>query len=385
VLAVTGVGPDLGAARAAAYDAIGHVHFAGMQVRRDIGWRAPGAMLTSYAQAGVDIEEGARAVARMRTAVERTHGSEVVRGLGSFGGAFSAKALAAMEDPVLVASTDGVGTKVELAARVGRVRGVGTDIVNHCINDVLVQAATPLFFLDYIAAGHLDADLVADVVTGMADACAAAGCTLLGGETAEMPGVYLPGAFDVAGTLVGVTERAQLLPRADVAAGDALVGLASSGPHTNGYSLLRRVFEWIPMDAVPAGLDRPLGDALLASHRSYLDALTPALATGHVKALAHITGGGLVENVPRVLPDGVDAVVRPGAWPLPPLFRLVRELTTGMEAIELHRTLNMGIGMVVVTAPEATAAVQRAIPEETWVIGELVPGRAGHAPAVHLR
>ncbi len=383
VLAVTGLGDDLAAARAAAYAGIAGVHFDGMQVRRDIGWRAPGAGLASYAAAGVDIDEGNRAVARMSAAVERTHGAEVVRGLGSFGGVFSAKAVAAMDDPVLVASTDGVGTKVELAARLGRVRGVGTDIVNHCIDDVLVQAARPLFFLDYIAASVLDADLVADVVTGMAEACAAAGCTLLGGETAEMPGVYAPGAFDVAGTLVGVAERSALLPRPDVAAGDVLVGVASSGPHTNGFSLLRKVFAWLPMDVVPAGLDRPLGEALLEPHRSYLDVLAPALAGGHVKALAHITGGGLTENVPRVLPAGVDARVRLGSWPVPPLFRLVQELTPSLDAGELYRTLNMGIGMVVVCAAEHAPAVQASIDEETWRIGELVPS-AGARPAVQL-
>ncbi len=385
VLAVTGLGPDLAAARTAAYEAMGRIHFDGMQVRRDIAWRAPGAGLGSYAAAGVDIEEGSRAVAGMRAAVERTHGAEVVRGVGSFGGAFSAKALAAMDDPVLVASTDGVGTKVELAARLGAVRGVGTDIVNHCINDVLVQAASPLFFLDYIAASELDADLVAEVVTGMAEACAAAGCTLLGGETAEMPGVYAPGAFDVAGTLVGVAERDQLLPRADVGVGDVLIGLAASGPHTNGYSLLRKVFAWIPMDVTPDGLDRSLGAALLEPHRSYLDVLRPALATGRVKALAHITGGGLVENLPRVLPEGVEASIRLGSWPVPPLFRLVRELTPNIDAMELHRTLNMGVGMVVVCAAVDADAVRASISEQTWVIGEVTAGAPGRAPAVTLR
>jgi phosphoribosylamine--glycine ligase/phosphoribosylaminoimidazole synthetase len=377
VLAVTGLGPDLAAARAAAYDAIAEVRFEGMQVRRDIGWRAPGAALRSYAAAGVDIDEGARAVERIRVAVGRTHGAEVVHGVGGFGGVFSAKAIAAMDDPVLVASTDGVGTKVELAERLGRRRGVGHDIVNHCINDVLVQAARPLFFLDYIAASRLDADVVADVVAGMAEACEAAGCALLGGETAEMPGVYTPGSFDVAGTLVGVAERSALLPRAGVGVGDVLVGLASSGPHTNGYSLLRRLFEWIPMDVTPAGLDRPLGDALLEPHRSYLPVLEPALATGAVKALAHITGGGLVDNLPRVLPDGVEARIELGSWPVPPLFALVRELATGLATDELYRTLNMGIGMVVVCAANDAAAIQASISESTWIIGELVPGQAG--------
>ena len=383
VLAVTGVGEDLAAARTAAYDAMSAVSFEGMQVRRDIGWRAPGAALTSYAAAGVDIAEGVRAVEQMRVAVERTHGAEVVRGVGSFGGSFSAKALASMDDPVLVASTDGVGTKVELAARLGRVRGVGADIVNHCINDVLVQSATPLFFLDYIAASVIDADLVAEVVTGMAEACEAGGCTLLGGETAEMPGVYQPGTFDIAGTLVGVAERARLLPRTDVAAGDVLIGIASNGPHTNGYSLLRTVFEWATIDATPPGFDRPLGEALLVPHRSYLDVLRPVLATDTVKALAHITGGGLIENVPRVLPGGVDAEIRVGSWPVPPLFALVAELTPRMDDIERHRTLNMGIGMVVVCSPEDATTVQAAIAEDTWVIGTLVPSGRDH-PAVRL-
>jgi phosphoribosylamine--glycine ligase/phosphoribosylaminoimidazole synthetase len=382
VLALTGVGGDLAAAREAAYAGMAQVSFDGMQVRRDIGWRAPGAELRSYAAAGVDIDEGNRAVAQLKAAVERTHGAEVVRGIGSFGGAFSAKALLAMDDPVLVASTDGVGTKVELAARLGKVRGTGMDIVNHCVGDVLVQSARPLFFLDYIAASTLDADLVAEVVSGMGAACEAAGCTLLGGETAEMPGVYVPGAFDIAGTLVGVAERDGLLPRPDVGVGDVLVGVASSGPHTNGYSLLRTLFAWIPMDVVPAGMDRPLGDALLEPHRNYLDVLTPALATGAVKALAHITGGGLPENVPRVLPAGVDARITLGAWPVPPLFQLVRELATGLDVHELHRTLNMGIGMVVVCAAADAATVRASIPEATWIIGQLVPG-AG-PPTVHL-
>jgi phosphoribosylamine--glycine ligase/phosphoribosylaminoimidazole synthetase len=381
VLAVTGVGFDLGEARTAAYDHMARIHFDGMQVRRDIGWRALGAELTSYAAAGVDIDEGTRAVDEMKSAVEATHDNGVLRGVGSFGGVFSAAAITELDDPVLVASTDGVGTKVELAARLGTVRGVGTDIVNHCIDDVLVQAARPLFFLDYIAASDLDADLVAEVVSGMADACRAAGCALLGGETAEMPGVYQPGAFDIAGTLVGVAERDELLPRADVGVGDALVGIASSGPHTNGYSLLRKVFDWIPMDVVPDGFDRPLGEALLEPHRSYLDVLRAALGSGTVKALAHITGGGLPENLPRVLPEGVDAVVELGSWPVPPLFRLVRELTPRMATDELYRTLNMGIGMVVVCAAADAVDLRATIAEPTWVIGELVPGSG----VVHLR
>jgi phosphoribosylamine--glycine ligase/phosphoribosylaminoimidazole synthetase len=381
VLAVTGIGFDLAEARAAAYDHMGRIHFDGMQFRRDIGWRALGAELTSYAAAGVDIDEGTRAVSEMKAAVEATHDNGVLKGVGSFGGVFSAKAILELEDPVLVASTDGVGTKVELAARLGMVRGVGMDIVNHCIDDVLVQSARPLFFLDYIAASVLDADMVAEVVRGMADACKAAGCALLGGETAEMPGVYQPGAFDIAGTLVGVAERSELLPRPDVAVGDVLVGVASSGPHTNGYSLLRKIFDWIPMDVVPDGFDRPLGETLLEPHRSYLDVLRPALDSGTVKALAHITGGGLPENLPRVLPAEVDAVIRLGSWPVSPLFQLARELTPQMSTDELYRTLNMGIGMVVICAPGDLPALLDAIAEPIWVIGELVSGTG----RVHLR
>ncbi len=377
VLAVTGVGDDLGVARDRAYARLDAISFQGMQVRRDIAWRAPGAALASYAAAGVDIDEGARAIDEMKAAVEATHdtpGAGVLKGLGSFGGVFSADRIVAMKEPVLVASTDGVGTKVELAARLGKVRGVGMDIVNHCIDDVLVQSARPLFFLDYIAASVLDADLVAEVVGGMADACKASGCALLGGETAEMPGVYQPGSFDIAGTLIGVAERGELLPRDDVAAGDVLIGIGSSGPHTNGYSMLRKIFEWAPMDVVPDGFDRSLGDTLLEPHRSYLDLLTPTLATGAVKALAHITGGGLPENLPRVLPDDVDAHITLGSWPVPPLFRLVRELTPLMSTEELYRTVNMGIGMVVVCAPDQVDVVQQSIAEETWIIGELVAG-----------
>ena len=387
VLAVTGVGADLGEARDRAYGRIARISFDGMQVRRDIAWRAPGAVLASYAAAGVDIDEGTRAVDEMKSAVEATHdtpGAGVLQGLGSFGGVFSADRILAMNDPVLVASTDGVGTKVELAARLGKVRGVGMDIVNHCIDDVLVQSARPLFFLDYIAASVLDADLVAEVVGGMADACKAAGCALLGGETAEMPGVYQAGSFDIAGTLIGVAERGELLPRGDVAPGDVLIGIGSSGPHTNGYSMLRKIFEWAPMDAIPDGFDQSLGDALLEPHRSYLDLLTPTFDTGAVKALAHITGGGLPENLPRVLPDNVDARIELGSWPVPPLFKLVRELTPLMSTEELYRTVNMGIGMIVVCAPDQVDVVQESIPESTWIIGELVAGSDGQTDRVVL-
>ena len=384
VLAVTGLGESLAAARDKAYSRLSSIHFDGMQVRSDIGWRAAGAMLSSYAAAGVDIDEGTRAVSQMKRAVELTHGPAVLRGVGSFGGAFSGKAIKAMDEPVLVASTDGVGTKVELAARLGRYRGVGADIVNHCIDDVLVQGARPLFFLDYIASSRINAEHVAEVVTGMAEACEAAGCALLGGETAEMPGIYVPGAFDIAGTLVGIVEQRDMLPRGDLRVGDALIGVASNGPHTNGYSLLRKIFEWLPMDSTPPGFDRPLGETLLVSHRSYLDVLTDALTGGKVKALAHITGGGLPENLPRVLPDDCDAIVELGSWPVPALFQLVCEVATQLDAYELYRTLNMGLGMVLACSPADVAAVQDSIDEPTWVIGRLV-ATSNLEHRVHLR
>lgn len=373
IVTCVGRGATLGEARAHAYEYASAVAFPGAYFRRDIGWRSKGASIKSYAATGVDIDEGTRAVSLMKASIEQTATTQVLRGVGAFGGALDVSFLKEFDEPVLVASTDGVGTKVELAARTGRVRGTGIDIVHHCINDVLVQRATPLFFLDYLASSHVDAERVAAVVDGMSHACAAAGCVLLGGETAEMPGVYVEGAFDIAGTLVGVAERRNLLPRSDVAVGDVLIGVASNGPHTNGYSLLRKIFEWIPLDATPHPLTRSLADTLLEPHRNYLPVLSKALDTECVKALVHITGGGLPENLPRVLPEGVGAEVVLGSWPMPPLFQLVRQLTT-MDNEELYRTLNMGIGMVIVVHPNDVAEVHDTIDEPTWLIGRLILG-----------
>lgn len=373
IITSVGVGTTLTEARTLAYQNASAVKFTGSYFRHDIGWRSKGASIVSYSATGVDIDEGTRAVSLMKASIEQTSTKQVLRGVGAFGGALDVSFLKDFDQPVLVASTDGVGTKVELAARTGRVRGTGIDIVHHCINDVLVQRATPLFFLDYLASSHLDAELVAAVVDGMSHACAAAGCVLLGGETAEMPGVYVEGAFDIAGTLIGVAERRQLLPRADVAPGDVLIGVASNGPHTNGYSLLRKIFEWIPLDAMPHPLTRTLADTLLEPHRNYLPVLAKALDTECVKALVHITGGGLPGNLPRVLPDGVGAEVVLGSWSIPPLFQLVRQLTT-MDNDELYRTLNMGVGMVLIVHPDAESKVRDTIDEQTWNIGQLVPG-----------
>ncbi len=370
-----GLAPTLTEARRAAYSLTVAVAPKTARYRRDIGWRAFGATLSSYAAAGVDIDEGTRAVEQLKSSVERTHTSAVLGGIGAFGGTFDLTEIMGMQHPVLVASTDGVGTKVELAARAGRYDVPGQDIVNHCINDVLVQGARPLFFLDYFASSVIRAEHVAAVVNGMSIACAAAGCVLLGGETAEMPGVYMPGAFDVAGTLVGVVERERLLPLPTIAPGDVLLGLGSSGPHTNGYSLLRKLFDWLPLDAQPEPLDRTIGDALLVPHRSYLNSLERALVDhGLIKGLAHITGGGLLDNVPRILPSNCDASITLGSWPMPPLFQLVREVATGLDNDELYRTLNMGIGMVVVVDAARADELQSIIPEPTWIIGAIVEG-----------
>lgn len=326
--------------------------------------------MSTYAAAGVSIDAGNRAVALMRDSVRATYGPEVLAGIGAFGGLFDASALKQMAAPVLVASTDGVGTKVKLAAQVGRYEAIGHDLVNHCINDILVQGARPLFFLDYIASSKLEPEMVAEVVRGLAAACRMAGCALLGGETAEMPGVYQPNEFDVAGTIVGAVERENILPRGTVQAGDVLVGLRSSGPHTNGYALIRKVFANTP-------LSDELVDALLAPHRSYLNLLLSSISyqPSFIKALAHLTGGGFIENIPRILPEGVGAVVRLGSWPVLPIFLRIQQ-QGGISDAEMHRVFNMGIGMVAVIAPENVTAFQSTLPEETFIIGELRAGES---------
>jgi len=325
---------------------------------------------SAYASAGVNIDAGNRAVSLMKDAVKSTYTPAVLSEVGSFGGLFSAAALTGLSAPVLVGTTDGVGTKVALAAQAGRYRGIGYDIVNHCINDILVQGARPLFFLDYIASSKLDPEMVAEIVTGMAEACKEAGCALLGGETAEMPGVFHDGHFDVAGTLVGVVNCPDLLPRS-VKPGDKLIGLASSGPHTNGYSLIRRLFKDVPLEHVYPELSIPLADALLASHRSYFQLLTEHLSL--ITALAHLTGGGFIENIPRVLREGCGVRIAKNSWPVPPLFPLMQNLGNISE-LEMYRVFNMGIGMVAIVSPEHVTQIQAGIPEETWVIGEVVEG-----------
>ena len=321
--------------------------------------------VSAYSAAGVSIDAGNRAIQLMKEAVRSTYTDSVLAGIGSFGGLFDVSAIKQMDHPVLVASTDGVGTKVKLAASLGRYRGIGHDIVNHCINDILVQGAKPLFFMDYFATSKLDPGQTAEVVTGIADACNEVGMALLGGETAEMPGVYQPNEFDVAGTIVGLVEREAILPRPTIRAGDVLIGFQSSGPHTNGYSLIRKVFK-------NTSLDEALADALLASHRSYFNMLCPHLT--EVKALVHITGGGFFENIPRVLPENVSAIIHLNAWQVPPLWSSIQQ-EGNIATEEMYRVFNMGIGMIAIVDRSAAFEFQTAISEPTFLIGELVYGK----------
>ncbi len=327
----------------------------------------------SYAISGVDIAAADSAKALMKDAVLATHGPAVLAGMGAFAGVLDISGIQQMAQPALVASTDGVGTKTLLATQFGRLATIGHDLVNHSVNDLLMQGAKPLFFMDYLAMGKLDPVQAATIVRGVAEACQEVGCALLGGETAEMPDVYLPGAFDLAGTIVGVVERAALVNGATISAGDMILGLPSSGLHTNGYSLARRVFAPYALDTVFPELGEPLGDALLRPHRCYLSEVQ-ALQTAHIpiKGMAHITGGGFEGNIIRILPVGTQAVIETKAWTVPPLFQLLAHLGHVPHA-ELYRTLNMGIGMVLVLATEAAEQAQTLLPELTPV-GYIITG-----------
>ncbi|MBX3013384.1 MAG: phosphoribosylformylglycinamidine cyclo-ligase [Caldilineaceae bacterium] len=333
-----------------------------------------------YKAAGVDIDAGQRAVELMKSAVRSTFTPNVLADVGAFGGLFALTQLP--PQPVLVASTDGVGTKVKVAAQLGRWEGIGHDIVNHCINDILVQNARPLFFLDYIATSRLVPEAIASVVTGIADACRAVGCALIGGETAEMPGVYAEGAFDVAGTVVGLVDRTQLLPRPQaMQPGDCLVGLPSSGPHTNGYSLIRQLIAtWDLNDRLTDG--QRLADALLAPHRCYLKEVDQLQAADlPLLGMAHITGGGFVDNLPRVLPDHLRARIDLQGWTIPPLFQQL--VSWGdLSTPEMFRVFNMGIGMILIVPAATATAVQSLLPEAI-LLGELTE-RGQEQTAVQL-
>jgi phosphoribosylformylglycinamidine cyclo-ligase len=301
----------------------------------------------TYAEAGVDIDAGNALVERIKPAARQTQRAGTMSGLGGFGALFDLKA-AGYTDPILVAATDGVGTKLKIAIDTGIVSGVGIDLVAMCVNDLICQGAEPLFFLDYFATGKLDVDHAAAVIEGIAKGCEGAGCALIGGETAEMPGMYSGGDFDLAGFAVGAMERGEDLPRG-IEAGDVLLGLASDGLHSNGFSLVRKVVavEGLAWEAKAPFEERPLGEALLTPTRLYVRPLLAALRAGGVAGLAHITGGGLTENLPRVLPEGCGARIDLTAWKLPPVFRWLAE-AGGLAQSEMLKTFNAGIGMVVV-------------------------------------
>ncbi|MBA2284827.1 MAG: phosphoribosylformylglycinamidine cyclo-ligase [Ktedonobacteraceae bacterium] len=332
----------------------------------------------AYAESGVNIGAAEQAKKLMRDAVKATQGTRVLAGMGAFAGVFDMSAYQQMRRPALVASTDGVGTKTLLAAQARRFDTIGQDLVNHSVNDLLTQGATPLFFMDYLAMGRLDAVQAALIVSGVAQACQEAGCALLGGETAEMPDVYLPGAFDLAGTIVGVVDAGARIDGGDILPGDILLGLPSSGLHTNGYSLARRVFAPHALATVFPELGEPLVDALLRPHRSYLREIQALREYQHIciKGMAHITGGSFEGNIGRILPANMQAVIETSTWEVPPLFQLLAHLGTIARA-EMYRTFNMGIGMVLIVSPETVAQVETILPE-VMTIGHIQePAEAG--------
>ncbi len=333
---------------------------------------------TSYADAGVDIDAAERLVSRFADLARATRRPEVIAAVGPFGGLFR---LGSYRDPVLVASTDSVGTKVKLAAVLGRYEGLGHDLVNHCVNDILTAGAEPLFFLDYIGGTDVTDEAKLAMVAGVADACREAGCALLGGETADMPGLYAGGDFDLVGFVVGVVESDAIIDGSRIREGDVLLGLPSSGLHTNGYSLVRKLFdvgaggdpdaERERLERTYPGLDGTLGQALLTPHRCYYREIEPVLPS--LKGIAHITGGGLPGNVPRMLPDGLGARVDKAAWEPQPIFRLIQERGNVAEE-EMYRTFNMGIGIVLAVAPEDVKTVRSHVPD-SLVVGEVIQGQ----------
>jgi phosphoribosylformylglycinamidine cyclo-ligase len=331
----------------------------------------------SYAAAGVDIDAAEALVTRFADLAKSARRPEVLADIGPFAGLFK---LGSYREPVLVASTDSVGTKVKLAVVAGRYDTVGHDLVNHCVNDILTSGAQPLFFLDYIGNTGLTDDAKADIVRGCVEACRATDCSLLGGETADMPGTYKDGDFDLVGFIVGVVERDSVVDGSAIREGDVLLGLASNGLHTNGYSLVRKIFqigedgdpaeERARLDASYPGLEGTLGDALLVPHRCYLPALRPTL--GKLRGIAHITGGGIPGNVPRVMPEGLAARIDRNSWRVPAIFRIIQE-QGAIDEEEMFRAFNMGLGIVLAVAPSDAAEVQSLIPE-AFVCGEVIRG-----------
>ncbi|HEX6728866.1 MAG TPA: phosphoribosylformylglycinamidine cyclo-ligase [Pyrinomonadaceae bacterium] len=332
----------------------------------------------SYSDAGVDIDAATRATDRIKELARKTFNQRTLSDIGSFGGMFDG-AFPSLSEPVLVASADGVGTKLKIAFATGVHNTVGRDLVNHCVNDILVQGARPLFFLDYIATGKLSPDTVASVIEGIANGCRENGCVLLGGETAEMPGFYSEGEYDIAGFITGVVDRKNIIDGKTITAGDVLLALPSVGLHTNGYSLARKLFFEIagykPQTQLPE-LGMSAGEALLQPHVSYLKVLDGLLESGIIKGLAHITGGGLTDNIPRILPEGTAVEIRKGSWPVLPVFELLQQLGSVSER-EMYRTFNMGVGMVIVCVPENCEKIRKHAHEhnsECYEIGRVISG-----------
>jgi phosphoribosylformylglycinamidine cyclo-ligase len=332
-----------------------------------------------YKAAGVDIDAGNETVQRIRRLARSTFTSGVLSDIGSFGGLFRLEP-GRYRDLVLVASADGVGTKLKVAFLARRHHTIGADLVNHCVNDILVQGAEPLFFLDYLATGRLSPEVAESIVGGIAAACRANGCALLGGETAEMPGFYGEGEYDVAGFIVGAVDRSRLITGRTIAVGDLLVGVPSAGLHTNGYSLARRViFERLRLDvgSYVAELSTTVGEALLEPHRSYLPIVQPLLDAGRIKGMAHITGGGITDNLPRILPHGTGALIDRSAWKVPPIFTWLQR-SGGIPDEDMLRTFNMGIGLIIVTRQDQAEPLIDELAarggHNACVIGEVVPG-----------
>jgi len=323
-----------------------------------------------YRQSGVDIDAGNEAVRRIKALARGTYTDGVLSGVGSFGGLFALGQNVA--DPVLVASADGVGTKLKVAFMTGVHNTIGADLVNHCVNDILVQGARPLFFLDYLATGRLAPDVAEQIVEGVARACVENGCALLGGETAEMPGFYQAGEYDVAGFIVGVVSRAKVIDGRRIEKGDALVALPSTGLHTNGYSLARHIaFDVLNLDVnsqVPE-LGETVGEALMRTHQSYLPQVGPLLDRGWIKGMAHITGGGLTENVPRMFPDGRGFSLDRQSWTIPPLFRWLQR-SGQLDDAEMFRAFNLGVGLVIAASPGDAPALLSALPG-SWILGQV--------------
>jgi phosphoribosylformylglycinamidine cyclo-ligase len=333
---------------------------------------------TTYSDAGVDIDAATRATDKIKELARRTFNERTLSEIGSFGGMFDG-AFPSLARPVLVASADGVGTKLKIAFATGIHNTVGRDLVNHCVNDILVQGARPLFFLDYIATGKLSSETVAAIVEGVANGCRENGCVLLGGETAEMPGFYAEGEYDIAGFIVGVVDREKVIDGKRIVPGDVLLALPSLGLHTNGYSLARKLFLEVAGYDVHTRLDSvggTVGEALLKPHQSYLRSLEGLLDSDAIKGLAHITGGGLTDNIPRILPEGTAVQINKGSWPVLPIFTLMQEIGNVPES-EMYRTFNMGVGMVIVCAETATSTIKTQFSkqgEQWYEIGRVTEG-----------